>query len=90
VDFGDALKPDEMLTLSAEELVSDTEAAMARCLAFFGAALEPSLLENQGMDPGRNGRWRDILSPAEIRSLSDFEGEFHAEIGKVARYRERT
>jgi 2-polyprenyl-3-methyl-5-hydroxy-6-metoxy-1,4-benzoquinol methylase len=89
-DFGDTMRPDEMLTLSAEELVSDTKATMARCLAFFGAALEPSLLENQDMDPGRNGRWRDILSPAEIRSLSDFEGEFHTEIGKVARYRERT
>ncbi len=89
-DFGDTLKPDEMLTLSAEELVSDTRAVMARCLAFFGAALEPSLLENQGMDPGRNGRWKDILSPAEVRSLNDFAGEFHTEIEKVASYRKRT
>jgi hypothetical protein len=86
-DFRATLGPDEMLTVTAEELVSDPRAVMSRCLAFLGAAAEPALFENHGMDPDRNGRWKEILAPAEVLSLERFMEEFHEEIEGLVRCR---
>jgi hypothetical protein len=86
-DFRATLKPDEMLTVTAEELVSDPESVLARCLTFLGTAADPSLFRDLGIDPGRNGRWKDILSPAEVLSLNHFMEEFQADIEKLTRCR---
>ncbi len=86
-DFRAILRPDEMLTVTAEELVSDTRSVIARCLAFLGIVPEPSVFEDHCIDPGRNGRWKEILSPAEVLSLDSFMEEFQVDIGKITRCR---
>ena len=86
-DFRRSLRPDEMLTVVAEDLVCDTRSVMARCMAFLRTVLEPSVLIDPGIDPGRNGRWKDILSPDEVFTLHHFMEEFQTDIEKVTRYR---
>ena len=71
-DFFKSLSSGQTLAVKEEEVVSNTETAVAKCLAFMEVPLDTANLEGYLIDNQRNGKWKEVLTEADQRALLTF------------------